>query len=116
MYAVWHDPLMSTGKNTFANDLIEIAGGENIYSDMEIQYPTISLESVIDRNPDIIIASVGHGDAKNLTYDYIMNEPRLKDVNAVKNKRVYEIDADIMNRPGPRIFDALEQFAVWMRE
>jgi len=116
MYVVWHEPLMSAGKNTFANDIIEIAGGENIYSDMEIQYPTISLESVIDRNPDIIIASVGHGDAGNLTYNYVMNEPRLKDVNAVKNKRVYEIDADIMNRPGPRISDALEQFAVWMRE
>jgi len=116
MYVVWHEPLMSAGRKTFANDLIEIAGGENIYSDTEVQYPTISLESVIDRNPDIIITSMGHGDAKNLTYEYIMNEPRLKNVNAVKNGRVYGIDTDLTGRPGPRIIDGLERFAEWIQE
>jgi len=116
MYVVWHEPMMSVGKNTKANDIIEIAGGENIYSDTEIQYPKVSLESVIDRDPDIIIANIGHGDAKNLTYEYIMNETRMKGINALENGRVYGIEADIIDRPGPRIVDALEQFAEWIQE
>ncbi len=114
LYVMWHEPLMSVGKNIKTNDLIEIAGGENIYSDTKIDYPKISLESVIDRNPDVIIAAVGMGSGGNLTYEYIINEPRLKDVNAIKNNRVYRIHVDLL-RPSPRIVDALEQFAKWIQ-
>jgi len=117
VYVIWHEPLMSAGKGTFANNLIEIAGGENIYSDTGIQYPEISLESVIDRNPDILIVPVGHGTGgNNLTYEYIIGEPRLRGVNAVKNGRVYGIDTGLSNRPGPRIVDGLEHFAEWIQE
>jgi len=114
LYVMWHEPLMSVGKNIKTNDLIEIAGGENIYSDTKIDYPKISLESVIDRNPEVIIAAVGMGSGGNLTYEYIINEPQLKDVNAIKNNRVYRIHVDLL-RPSPRIVDALEQFAKWIQ-
>ena len=60
-------------------------------------------------------AVAGHGDAGKLTYEYVINETRLKDVNAVKNGRVYMINTDLASRPAPRIVDALEQMAGWVQ-
>ncbi len=113
VYVVWHDPLMGAGKETFADDLIKKAGGINIAN--FTGYKVISLESVISENPDIIITSVGHGDAKNMTYGFILNEPGLRIVNAVKNGKIYGIDADLTGRGAPRIVDALEQFSEWIQ-
>lgn len=107
-YVVWHDPLMSAGSGTFISDLIGMAGGANIAQDME-GYKTISLEAVVDRNPDVIIASTGPG--QHSTYDFVIEEELLKDVSAVKNGRVYAIDKNIVSRAGPRIVDGLEEFA-----
>ncbi len=113
-YVVWHDPLMSAGRETLIGDLIEKAGGINIAN--FTGYKVVSLEAVIVENPDIIITGLGHGDAKNLTYEFILNNPRLRIVNAVKNGRVYGIDADLASRFSPRAVDALEQFSGWILE
>jgi iron complex transport system substrate-binding protein len=89
------------------DELIEIAGGENVFSDKK-DWETVSLEEFIDRNPDVIIVSVGHGVAGMKPYDYILGEERLEVVNAVKNDRVHTINADIASRAGPRIVNATE--------
>lgn len=107
-YVVWHDPLMSAGSETFISDLISMAGGVNIAQDL-VGYKTISLEAVVDRDPDIIIASVGPG--QHSTYDFLMEEKRLQETSALRNNRVYGIDQDIVSRAGPRIVDGLEEFA-----
>ncbi len=106
-YVLWNDPLMSAGSGTFADDLMEMAGGINIASELE-GHKSISLETVINKNPQVIIASVG---MDPVTLEYAMNEPRLKGTVAVKNENIYGINSDIVNRPGPRIIDALEEFA-----
>ncbi len=107
-YVVWHDPLMSAGSGTFISDIITIAGGVNIAQDME-GYKTISLEAVVDRDPDVIIASTGP--SQHSTYDSIIEEERLQAVSAVKNGRAYKIDKNIVSRAGPRIVEGLEEFA-----
>ena len=109
-HVTWHDPLWVAGSGTVQDEMIEIAGGENVFSDIG-DWSTVSLEVFIDRNPDVIIVPSGTGmdiADKNVVYDYIINEPRLKGVNAVKNNRVYVIDTDIVCRGGPRIVDAVE--------
>ncbi len=103
----WHDPIWVAGGGTVQNELIKIAGGENAFSDIK-DWDTVSLEEFIDRNPDVIIVSVGHGVVGMQSYDYILSEERLKEVNAVKNDRVYAIDADIISRAGPRIVNGTE--------
>lgn len=107
-YVVWHDPLMSAGSETFIYDIIIMAGGVNIAQDI-VGYKTMSLETVIDRDPDIIIASIGPG--QHSTYDFLMEEKRLQDVSAAKNGRIYAVDQNIVSRAGPRIVDGLEEFA-----
>jgi len=74
-------------------------------------YADISLEAVLEANPQVIIAGVGMGSGEDLTLQFANTEPRLENVDARINNRVYSIDVDLAGRPGPRIVDALEQFA-----
>ena len=106
-HVTWHDPIWVAGSGTVQDEVIEIAGGENVFSDIK-DWGTVSLEEFIDRNPDVIIVSVGHGVVGMQSYEYIVSEERLKVVDAVKNERVYTINADVISRAGPRIVNATE--------
>jgi iron complex transport system substrate-binding protein len=109
-YLTWHDPLWTAGSGTLTNDLINKAGGENIAHDL-IGHKIIDLETVIARNPQVIIAITGHGGARDLPFHYVKNEPKLRTTEAVMAGRVYQIEADIFVRPTPRMVDGLEQLA-----
>jgi iron complex transport system substrate-binding protein len=109
-YVTWHDPLMTAGTGTLSNDVISQAGGQNIASDITGD-KTIDLETVINRDPEIIIVSVGMGTGEDSPWQYIKSESRLKNTQALMNGRVYKIDGDLIHRPGPRIVEALEQMA-----
>lgn len=110
-YIVWHDPLMTVGSDTRIHELIESAGGTNIAQKLGEEYPTMSLEAVIMTNPQIIIAGSGMGEGASLPYEFALTEERLKDSDARINGRIYEIDTDLVGRPGPRMVDGLEQLA-----
>lgn len=106
-YEVWNDPLMTVGPGTWMHDLIEMAGGENIFADSSAAYPQIGSEAVVQLNPDVIILP-----AQNPTsLDDVRNRPAWSMVNAVKNGKVYTIDGDVISRPGPRIVEGLDQLA-----
>lgn len=109
-YVTWHDPLMTAGTGTLSNDVISQAGGQNIASDITGD-KTIDLETVINRDPEVIIVSVGMGTGEDLPWQYIKSESRLKNTQALLTGRVYKIDGDLIHRPGPRIVEALEQMA-----
>lgn len=110
LYLTWHDPLWTAGLGTLEDELINKAGGENIAHDLT-RYKTIDLETVIHRNPQVIIVITGHGEAKDLPFYYVKSEPRLGATEAVMAGRVHQIDADIFVRPTPRMVDGLEQLA-----
>ena len=110
LYVLWHEPLMTVGSDTRIHELIEKAGGTNIARDLA-GFPTISLEKVIEANPQVIIANLGHGEGGDASYQFAINEPRLAVVAARINQRVYGIDADLTNRPTPRMIDGLEKLA-----
>ena len=112
LHVIWHDPIWVAGKGTFEDELIRTGGGINI-APVE-GYKTISLEKVVEMNPEVIITTSGTGmgcTETNFTYEYIIDEPRLENVEAVKNNRVYVIDANIVCRAGPRIVEALDEMA-----
>jgi iron complex transport system substrate-binding protein len=109
-YVTWHDPLWTAGTGTLSNDVISQAGGQNIASDITGD-KTIDLETVINRDPEVIIVSVGMGTGEDSPWQYIKSESRLKNTQALLTGRVYKIDGDLIHRPGPRIVEALEQMA-----
>ena len=102
-------PIMTVNRNTYLNDLIQMAGGENIAKDEPITYPRISLEEVIRKKPeDIIISSMDRGGQ----FQEAKREwQRWTTIPAVKNKRVHLIDSDLVDRPSPRIVEGLEMIA-----
>lgn len=110
LYVIWHDPIWTMGSETFSNDLIQKAGGANIFADDFKKSRVVSLEAVVVRNPQVIIVS-GMGTTGDLIYNSIKAHPRLSAVEAIVKGRVYQIDGDIIERPGPRIVDGLEQVA-----
>lgn len=113
LYITWHDPLWSVGSGNIIHELIDKAGGMNIFQDIT-GHKVVSLEAVILRNPDVIIACSGHGEAKDKPFQWVREESRLGVIEARKNNRIYEVDADLVNRAGPRAVDALEWFAYFI--
>jgi len=111
LYVVWHDPLITAGSDTFADDLIEKAGGKNIAKNLT-GYKGMGIESIVAGNPEVIICSVssGAGGHDPATLEYVKADPKLASTSAVKNGKVYGIDSDIVSRGGPRIVEALEAF------
>ncbi len=110
LFVTWHDPLWTVGSETLVNELIEKAGGVNLARELS-GHQVINLEVVVEGNPDVIIAITGHGDAKDIPFEWAQTESRLKETSARQGGRIYQIDADTATRPGPRIVDGLEKFA-----
>lgn len=108
-YEVWYEPLYTIGPGTWQNELIEMAGGINIFADAKEAYPIVSSEAVIQRDPEIIVVSLGYmGGVKKEDFE---KRPGWSVISAVKNNRICEIDENIVVRPGPRIVQGLEQLA-----
>lgn len=104
---IWYDPIWTVGAGTFHDELIRMAGGINIAGNLS-GYTDISLEAVIDANPQIIIAGVGMGTGNDASLKAMLTDERLKNTDARLNNWVYGANMDIISRPGPRLADALE--------
>jgi len=105
-YIVWHDPLWTAGSETFIHELIEKGGGVNMCQNIT-GYTTISIEEVVARNPEVIIAS-------EWSFEWAMNEASLNSTDARQNGRIYQGDDDLVQRPGPRLVEGLEWFAYFI--
>lgn len=106
-WEVWNAPYMSAGKSAYISEVIEMAGGKNIFLDIEQAYPVVSEESIILRKPDVIIAPDGTGK----TVDEIISRAGWDGIPAVQNLNIYFLDADIISRQGPRVVLAVQMIA-----
>jgi ABC-type Fe3+-hydroxamate transport system substrate-binding protein len=101
---IWDAPLITIGSGSYMHELIEIAGGTNIYGDMPEPSPTVSIEDVLKRNPDFIISGP-EGSPR------IAADPRWAEANAVKSKHVLVVDTAIVGRPSVRLGEAAVSLA-----
>jgi len=108
-FLTWHDPLWTAGSATVIDELMAKAGGVNIAADLN-GHSQIDLESVIERNPQIIFVMSSMGD-QDTSYNYIKGEPRFQATEALKNNQVYKVNSDIFGRTTPRLVDGLETMA-----
>lgn len=114
LYVCWHSPIWTMGSDTFIDDLIWKAGGINVFANDFKKSRAVSLEAVIAKDPQVIIVS-GMGTTGDLIYDSIIKGARLSGISAIANNRVYKIsDANLIERPGPRIVDGLEEVAKYL--
>ena len=109
-YELWYDPPMSIGNRTFIHEVITAAGGKNIFLDVEDNYPTVSPEAVAEKNPRVILYPDDHGTAEMVSDQYYAR-PGWAEIAALKDKRIYGVNSDLFNRPGPRVGRAIQEAA-----
>lgn len=108
LYVVWYPELWIAGGRTFPDEMIRIAGGQNIAAEIE-GWKIMSMESVIEGDPEVIICS-GHTGASYIIRDNILKDTQFQSLKAVKSGRVYPVaDPDTTELPGPRIVEGLEE-------
>jgi iron complex transport system substrate-binding protein len=95
------DPtLFTVGPGSFIDEIITRAGGQNIVTDTSNAYPQLNQEAVVSKDPQVIL--VGDDTGGTDTPELISARPGWQVISAVKNKRVFAVSADLVNRPGPR--------------
>ena len=104
-YQIWKAPLMTVGGPQIISSAIELCGGENVFGKLSQMAPTVSVEAVLEADPEAIVAT-GMGDARPEWLDDWNKWPRM---TAVKRGNLFHIHPDLMQRHTPRILDGAEQ-------
>jgi iron complex transport system substrate-binding protein len=99
---VWHSPLMTIGSGSFLHELVEIAGGRNVYADLEAPSAPVTLEDVVRRDPDVILSGP-------TTAQRLRTSPQWRSVRAVREGRVAVFDTMIVGRPSVRVGEAAHE-------
>jgi iron complex transport system substrate-binding protein len=100
------------GGLAWQTELIEKAGGTNVFGDQQMAYYQYQVEALIARNPDVIVLPAGGmGTGEQADIDAVKARPGWSTMNAVQKDRIYQIDPNLLERSGPRIVDSIEQLA-----
>ncbi|PKN80927.1 MAG: cobalamin-binding protein [Candidatus Cloacimonetes bacterium HGW-Cloacimonetes-1] len=103
---IYRDPLMSVSDQSFVGELIEAAGGDNIFGTLERDYARVKPEDVVAANPDIIICY------SQDTLPNMLSRKGWQRIPAIRNRRVYfeaDINPDLIQRAGPRSIMGIKQ-------
>jgi len=116
LWVVQREPLRVAGRDTFINEMIELAGGENAIGPTLHKYPPIGSEQVVACNAEVIIEpTMGRQDIDNQQNGAMQYWSKFKRLPAVANRRIYVIDGDTVSRLGPRLYEAAEAIARCLR-
>ncbi|GAB4074013.1 ABC transporter substrate-binding protein [Barrientosiimonas marina] len=99
--------MFTAGENTFFNDLLRVVNADNVSKDQD-GWTQIDPEAVVELDPDVIITTYG---TDNDPVEQVTNRDGWEDMTAIKNDQVYQIDSDIVSRPGPRLVDGAKEIA-----
>ena len=98
-YQVWNNPLQTLNGDHLISDIIDVCGGRNVFADTASLAPKINIESVLERNPEAIVAS-GMGEARPEWLDEWRDYPSL---TAVRNNALFFVQPDHIQRPTARV-------------
>lgn len=105
-YQVSLKPLYTINGEHYIGELVELCGGENVFSDLSELAPAVSVEAVVDRNPDAILAGSADGDAAFVEWR------RWPHLTANRFDNYFSVDSDQVTRPSPRLVAAAESICV----
>ena len=104
------EPIVTAGRGTLINEVIDRAGGVNVAGRDIANYPRYSAEGIIGASPEIIVFAPMVNDNKFEAVKRFWQ--KFGDIPAVRNNKIFPIDANLINRASPRIFDAVEIMAL----
>jgi iron complex transport system substrate-binding protein len=107
--------IVAAGRGSFLNELMEMAGGDNVFRQAAGTYPKVPLEELFSRNPDVIIDMGDMAETATVTEQHKRNVVRLWQrypvLRAVREHHVWPVASDIYVVPGPRVVEAAREFA-----
>jgi len=106
---VWEQPPMTIGRGSFLSELVERAGGRNLFADVTSSAGTVSIEAVASRDPDLILTTTAGPVA-------FAGRPEWRTVRAVRERRFLPVSGSEFNRPSPRAPAAIRELARLLRE
>ncbi|WP_078428544.1 ABC transporter substrate-binding protein [Alkalihalobacterium alkalinitrilicum] len=108
---IWPAPDMyTTGKGTFMHEMLEMINAKNAAGNQD-GWPMFTEEDAVVLNPDVIITTYGHVEGMENAVEDVLARTAWTEVEAVKNERVYNVEANIVERPGPRLIEGVEKLA-----
>ncbi len=103
-YQVWDRPLYTLNGEHVVNEVLDVCGGRNVFGDLTGLAPVVDVESVLARNPDVIIIAATGAEGARQAGAW----SRYPDMRAVRERHVYTLDPDLLNRMSPRILGGVE--------
>lgn len=100
-YQVWDQPLYTLNGDTILSDVLQLCGGENVFANLAIKAPVVSVEAVVAANPEAIFS----GDSRQRTDNPLDRWKSFPSLVAVRQKNLFLVNADLLNRATPRIVD-----------
>ena len=104
-YQVWHDPIITLNGNHIVSQMLRSCGATNLFSDLPDIAPVVSLESVIKRNPEVIVV----GGTPEGAPKWLKNWEAWSHITAVARGHLYSVNADLLHRHSPRIILGLRK-------
>ena len=102
-YQVWDKPLYTLNGRHIVSDALRLCGGENIFDKLPVTAPVVSVEAVLQENPEAIFATA----EKN--YGGVSLWKPYGTLTAVRNDNLFTIDGNLLNRSGPRMIAGAAQ-------
>ncbi|MGS0681219.1 cobalamin-binding protein [Shewanella sp. 125m-7] len=101
-YQLWSTPLMTVAKNSWIQQIIGVCHGDNVFVDAANDYPQVSLETVVLKQPEVILQSQDEGNIIGVDWS------QWAEIPAVKNQHIYQLNADLLHRAAPRALLGVE--------
>lgn len=99
---VWHEPLMTINGHHLMSNIVEMCGGINIFASSPFLTPVISVEALLEANPEVIISSVSNEGAGIEVKARMSRFPGMK---AIRHNHMYSIDPDLLHRQTSRLIE-----------
>jgi iron complex transport system substrate-binding protein len=93
---LWESPLLAVGGGSFLNEMLKVAGGQNVYDSLPGPSPAVAFEDLLHRDPDVVLASPA-------TRAKMLADPRWRTLRAVREGHVLVFDTTIVNGPSARV-------------
>lgn len=100
-YQVWGKPIYTLNGSNIMSDVIRLCGGENVFASLPVPAPTVSMEAVLLENPEVMMT----GDRQAEKSGGLEIWRPYTNLLAVRNNNLFSVDADLVNRAGPRLID-----------
>ncbi len=104
-HQVWDRPLMTVGGDHLISEVIALCGGRNVFASLGALAPVVSVEAVLDADPELIGAA-GEGSARDAGLGVWLDWPALR---AVRRANLYVVPGDLISQAGPRVLDGAER-------